>query len=199
MLLGDSGVGKTCFLIRFRDGAFLSGTFIATVGIDFRVRWLQAPPPSGEPGVTASGTGGMGGLSSPPCRDPSGLQWLTLEVANLEASGLVGLPAPHRMRNERLHLRILPLSRADTPHTPHAASRPLGQDVRSAPGLSGAQGSTAEQEVGELDWSYGERAAASILPPHRGEPILGWHQQIGIRVAERSERHTAPGARRAQA
>ncbi|DAA18151.1 TPA: RAB37, member RAS oncogene family-like [Bos taurus] len=58
MLLGDSGVGKTCFLIRFRDGAFLSGTFIATVGIDFRVRWLQAPPPSGEPGVTASGTGG---------------------------------------------------------------------------------------------------------------------------------------------
>uniref|UniRef100_A0A452G7N5 small monomeric GTPase n=1 Tax=Capra hircus TaxID=9925 RepID=A0A452G7N5_CAPHI len=36
MLLGDSGVGKTCLLIRFRDGAFLSGTFIATVGIDFR-------------------------------------------------------------------------------------------------------------------------------------------------------------------
>lgn len=44
MLLGDSGVGKTCFLIQFKDGAFLSGTFIATVGIDFRVRWLQAPP-----------------------------------------------------------------------------------------------------------------------------------------------------------
>ncbi|XP_023412687.1 ras-related protein Rab-37 isoform X2 [Loxodonta africana] len=37
MLLGDSGVGKTCFLIQFKDGAFLSGTFIATVGIDFRV------------------------------------------------------------------------------------------------------------------------------------------------------------------
>uniref|UniRef100_H3B5H0 small monomeric GTPase n=1 Tax=Latimeria chalumnae TaxID=7897 RepID=H3B5H0_LATCH len=36
MLLGDSGVGKTCFLVRFKDGAFLSGTFIATVGIDFR-------------------------------------------------------------------------------------------------------------------------------------------------------------------
>ncbi|XP_063098581.1 ras-related protein Rab-37 isoform X4 [Cavia porcellus] len=30
MLLGDSGVGKTCFLIQFKDGAFLSGTFIAT-------------------------------------------------------------------------------------------------------------------------------------------------------------------------
>ncbi|XP_014305050.1 ras-related protein Rab-37 [Myotis lucifugus] len=46
MLLGDSGVGKTCFLIQFKDGAFLSGTFIATVGIDFRVRWLQALPPA---------------------------------------------------------------------------------------------------------------------------------------------------------
>uniref|UniRef100_A0A669Q181 small monomeric GTPase n=2 Tax=Neognathae TaxID=8825 RepID=A0A669Q181_PHACC len=36
MLLGDSGVGKTCFLLQFKDRAFLSGTFIATVGIDFR-------------------------------------------------------------------------------------------------------------------------------------------------------------------
>lgn len=39
MLLGDSGVGKTCILVRFKDGAFLSGTFISTVGIDYRV-WL---------------------------------------------------------------------------------------------------------------------------------------------------------------
>ncbi|XP_045841274.1 ras-related protein Rab-37 isoform X4 [Meles meles] len=30
MLLGDSGVGKTCLLIQFKDGAFLSGTFLAT-------------------------------------------------------------------------------------------------------------------------------------------------------------------------
>lgn len=37
MLLGDSGVGKTCLLVRFRDGTFLSGNFISTVGIDFRV------------------------------------------------------------------------------------------------------------------------------------------------------------------
>ncbi|CAM4740627.1 unnamed protein product [Rotaria magnacalcarata] len=36
MLLGDSGVGKTCLLVRFRDDTFLSGSFIATVGIDFR-------------------------------------------------------------------------------------------------------------------------------------------------------------------
>lgn len=37
MLLGDSAVGKTCILVRFKDGAFLGGNFIATVGIDFRV------------------------------------------------------------------------------------------------------------------------------------------------------------------
>lgn len=41
MLLGDSGVGKTCLLVRFRDGLFLSGNFISTVGIDFRVRALR--------------------------------------------------------------------------------------------------------------------------------------------------------------
>ncbi|GFO32039.1 ras-related protein rab-26 [Plakobranchus ocellatus] len=36
MLVGDSGVGKTCLLVRFKDGTFLSGSFISTVGIDFR-------------------------------------------------------------------------------------------------------------------------------------------------------------------
>ncbi|XP_011502798.1 PREDICTED: ras-related protein Rab-37-like isoform X2 [Ceratosolen solmsi marchali] len=36
MLLGDSGVGKTCILTRFRDGQFLYGNYITTVGIDFR-------------------------------------------------------------------------------------------------------------------------------------------------------------------
>ncbi|XP_077394966.1 ras-related protein Rab-37 isoform X3 [Festucalex cinctus] len=37
MLLGDSSVGKTCILLRFKDGAFVGGNFIATVGIDFRI------------------------------------------------------------------------------------------------------------------------------------------------------------------
>ncbi|XP_069157568.1 ras-related protein Rab-8A isoform X2 [Procambarus clarkii] len=36
MLIGDSCVGKTCLLTRFKDGTFLSGSFISTVGIDFR-------------------------------------------------------------------------------------------------------------------------------------------------------------------
>uniref|UniRef100_A0A6P7FRQ5 small monomeric GTPase n=1 Tax=Diabrotica virgifera virgifera TaxID=50390 RepID=A0A6P7FRQ5_DIAVI len=38
MLLGDSGVGKTCILMRFREGTFLSGNFISTVGVDFRTK-----------------------------------------------------------------------------------------------------------------------------------------------------------------
>ncbi|XP_008843330.2 ras-related protein Rab-26 isoform X4 [Nannospalax galili] len=41
MLVGDSGVGKTCLLVRFKDGAFLAGTFISTVGIDFRNKVLE--------------------------------------------------------------------------------------------------------------------------------------------------------------
>lgn len=41
MLVGDSGVGKTCLLVRFKDGAFLAGSFISTVGIDFRVQILS--------------------------------------------------------------------------------------------------------------------------------------------------------------
>ncbi|XP_045474227.1 ras-related protein Rab-37-like isoform X1 [Harmonia axyridis] len=36
MLLGDSGVGKTCLLTQFRDGHFLCGNYIATIGVDFR-------------------------------------------------------------------------------------------------------------------------------------------------------------------
>uniref|UniRef100_A0A8R1HMF1 Uncharacterized protein n=1 Tax=Caenorhabditis japonica TaxID=281687 RepID=A0A8R1HMF1_CAEJA len=37
MLLGDSCTGKTCLLIRYKDGAFLNNNFISTVGIDYRI------------------------------------------------------------------------------------------------------------------------------------------------------------------
>nr|XP_054956642.1 putative nuclear pore complex-interacting protein family member B2 isoform X4 [Pan paniscus] len=54
MLVGDSGVGKTCLLVRFKDGAFLAGTFISTVGIDFRVSFLKTifPSQNGHDGST---------------------------------------------------------------------------------------------------------------------------------------------------
>lgn len=35
LLIGDSGVGKTCFLYQYTDNVFHS-RFISTVGIDFR-------------------------------------------------------------------------------------------------------------------------------------------------------------------
>ena len=35
LLIGDSGVGKTCILFRFSDDAF-NTTFISTIGIDFK-------------------------------------------------------------------------------------------------------------------------------------------------------------------
>ena len=37
LALGDSGVGKTCFLYQYTDKQF-SSKFISTVGIDFRER-----------------------------------------------------------------------------------------------------------------------------------------------------------------
>ncbi|CAK8675851.1 ras-related protein Rab-27B-like [Clavelina lepadiformis] len=39
LLLGDSGVGKTCFLHRYTSGEF-KPKFIATVGVDFRLKKL---------------------------------------------------------------------------------------------------------------------------------------------------------------
>ncbi|XP_018017067.1 ras-related protein Rab-37 isoform X2 [Hyalella azteca] len=41
MLIGDSGVGKTCLVTKFRDGVFLSGSFIATVGLDYKNKTLR--------------------------------------------------------------------------------------------------------------------------------------------------------------
>jgi len=40
LLIGDSGVGKTCVLFRFSEDAFNS-TFISTIGIDFKIRTID--------------------------------------------------------------------------------------------------------------------------------------------------------------
>uniref|UniRef100_A0A1I8HTL2 Ras-related protein Rab-13 n=2 Tax=Macrostomum lignano TaxID=282301 RepID=A0A1I8HTL2_9PLAT len=40
LLIGDSGVGKTCLLVRFAEDNF-SPTFISTIGIDFKVRTID--------------------------------------------------------------------------------------------------------------------------------------------------------------
>ena len=39
LLIGDSGVGKSCLLLRFCDDTF-SPTFITTIGIDFKIRTI---------------------------------------------------------------------------------------------------------------------------------------------------------------
>ena len=39
LIVGNSGVGKTAFLVRYCDDVF-SSTFVATVGIDFKVKSL---------------------------------------------------------------------------------------------------------------------------------------------------------------
>ena len=40
LLIGDSGVGKTCILFRFSDDAF-NTTFISTIGIDFKLKTIE--------------------------------------------------------------------------------------------------------------------------------------------------------------
>ena len=40
VLIGDSGVGKSCFLLRFADDKF-NDNFYTTVGVDFRFKSIE--------------------------------------------------------------------------------------------------------------------------------------------------------------
>ena len=40
LMIGDSGVGKTCLLLRYASESF-SPTFITTIGIDFKIKNIQ--------------------------------------------------------------------------------------------------------------------------------------------------------------
>ena len=64
LLIGDSGVGKSCLLLRFSDDSFTT-SFITTIGIDFKIKEVRrsslpaagpdararrrGAPPSGRP------------------------------------------------------------------------------------------------------------------------------------------------------
>ncbi|XP_053331088.1 ras-related protein Rab-13 [Spea bombifrons] len=40
LLIGDSGVGKTCLIVRFSEDSF-NNTYISTIGIDFKIRTTE--------------------------------------------------------------------------------------------------------------------------------------------------------------
>nr|AAC37385.1 Rab1A [Dictyostelium discoideum]prf//2004272A rab1A gene [Dictyostelium discoideum] len=40
LLIGDSGVGKSCLLLRFADDTY-SESFISTIGVDFKIRTIE--------------------------------------------------------------------------------------------------------------------------------------------------------------
>ncbi len=40
LLIGDSGVGKSCILVRFTDNEF-SDSYISTIGVDFRIKTFE--------------------------------------------------------------------------------------------------------------------------------------------------------------
>jgi hypothetical protein len=35
LIVGDSGVGKSCFLTRFTDNSFFSESYVSTIGVEF--------------------------------------------------------------------------------------------------------------------------------------------------------------------
>jgi Ras-related protein Rab-8A len=43
LLIGDSGVGKSCLLLRYSDDSFTS-SFITTIGIDFKIKSINVGP-----------------------------------------------------------------------------------------------------------------------------------------------------------
>jgi len=40
LVIGDSGVGKSCLLLRFADDTFID-SYIATIGVDFKIRTIR--------------------------------------------------------------------------------------------------------------------------------------------------------------
>ncbi|KAJ5069766.1 ras-related protein rabd2a-like [Anaeramoeba ignava] len=40
LIIGDSGVGKSCLLVRFADDTFIS-SHISTIGVDFKIRTIE--------------------------------------------------------------------------------------------------------------------------------------------------------------
>jgi Ras-related protein Rab-1A len=40
LLIGDSGVGKSCILLRFADDSY-TDSFISTIGVDFKIRTIE--------------------------------------------------------------------------------------------------------------------------------------------------------------
>lgn len=40
LIIGDSGVGKSCLLLRFSDHSY-TDAYIATIGVDFKIRTIE--------------------------------------------------------------------------------------------------------------------------------------------------------------
>ena len=41
VLIGDSGVGKSCLLHRFADDTYHPGSYFSKIGVDFKVRMIK--------------------------------------------------------------------------------------------------------------------------------------------------------------
>jgi len=41
VIIGDSGVGKSCLLLRFAEGTYYAESYISTIGVDFKIRTVD--------------------------------------------------------------------------------------------------------------------------------------------------------------
>jgi len=41
LIIGDSGVGKSCILLRFADDSFFAESYISTIGVDFKIKTIE--------------------------------------------------------------------------------------------------------------------------------------------------------------
>jgi GTPase SAR1 family protein len=67
LIVGDSGVGKSCLLLRFADDAW-TPSFITTIGIDFKIRTIELDGKRSELWPSVVGRATQGVLAKSNCR-----------------------------------------------------------------------------------------------------------------------------------
>ena len=100
LIIGESGVGKTCLLLRFTDDSF-TANHLTTIGIDFKIKIinienklikLQIWDTSSSQGVIAARVSEQGGNTTLTVTDGSGAEILSTTPENAYNYVLISAP-----------------------------------------------------------------------------------------------------------